>query len=230
MKTDDSSYFEEGIKDQAFSWDEKGDLIQDFLAFIKKWWWLYSNFPFVDQIFLANSLCFNALKARSDIDFFVVTQKWRIWTARFFMSVLMWCFGIKRTKKRQFKRFCLSFFVDADHLVPLYQKERGDRLFQVNSWVRRFLPNIPLKQSIFLGNLKIFEGKGRFRRLIECIFMGKLWDLLEKLIKLIWLPRIQILREKNPDLHHGVLVQDGILKFYYDKRKIYSGLFFSDKS
>ena len=60
--------------------------------------------------------------------------------------------------------------------------------------------------------------------------MGKLWDLLEKLIKLIWLPRIQILREKNPDLHHGVLVQDGILKFYYDKRKIYSGLFFSDKS
>jgi hypothetical protein len=37
MKTDDSSYFEEGIKDQAFSWDEKGDLIQDFLAFTKKW-------------------------------------------------------------------------------------------------------------------------------------------------------------------------------------------------
>ena len=95
------------------------------------------------------------------------------------MSILMWCFSIKRTKKRQFKRFCLSFFVDADHLwvapvVPLYQKERGDRLFQVNSWVRRFLQNIPLKQSIFLGNLKIFEGKGRFSRFIECIFMGKL--------------------------------------------------------
>ena len=251
MKTDDSSYFEEGIKDQAFSWDEKGDLIQDFLAFIKKWWWLYSNFPFVDQIFLANSLCFNALKARSDIDFFVVTQKWRIWTARFFMSVLMWCFAIKRTKKRQFKRFCLSFFVDADHLclehllldeqdvylpywiahlVPLYQRERSERFFQVNSRIRRFLPNAPLKQAIFLGKLKGFEGKGRFRRFIECIFMGKLWDLLEKLIKLIWLPRIQILREKNPDLHHGVLVQDGILKFHYDKRKIYSDLFFSDKS
>ena len=111
------------------------------------------------------------------------------------MSILMRCFGIKRMKKRQFKRFCLSFFVDADHLglehlllgeqdiylpywvahlVPLYQRERSDRLFQVNSWVRRFLPNIPLKQAIFLGKLKVFEGKGRFRRLIECIFMGKL--------------------------------------------------------
>jgi len=54
--------------------------------------------------------------------------------------------------------------------------------------------------------------------------------LLEELIKLIWLPRIQTLKEKNPDLHHGVLVQDGILKFHYDKRKIYSDLFFSDKS
>ena len=72
MKTDDSSYLDEGIKDRAFSWDEKGELIQDFLAFIKKWWWLYSNFPFVDQIFLANSLCFNALKARSDIDFLLL--------------------------------------------------------------------------------------------------------------------------------------------------------------
>lgn len=111
------------------------------------------------------------------------------------MSILMWCFGIKRTKKCQFKRFCLSFFVDADHLglehlllgeqdiylpywiahlVPLYQRVRSERFFQVNSRIRRFLPNAPLKQAIFLGKLKVFEGKGRFRRLIECIFMGKL--------------------------------------------------------
>jgi len=54
--------------------------------------------------------------------------------------------------------------------------------------------------------------------------------LLEKFIKLIWYPRIQTLKQKNPDLHHGVLVQDGILKFHYDKRKTYSDLFFSDKS
>ena len=98
-------------------------------------------------------------------------------------------------KKRQFKRFCLSFFVDEDHLclehllldeqdiylpywvahlVPLYQRERSERFFQVNSRISRFLPNAPLKQAIFFGNLKVFEGKGRFRRLIECIFIGKL--------------------------------------------------------
>lgn len=154
-----------------FSRDTKSALFSEFLAFIEKWNWLYSQFPFVKQIFLANSLTFNALKSSSDIDLFVVTQKGRIWTARLLMSIMMFFFQIKRTPKSEFKRFCLSFFVDEEHvnleplllfekdvylpywvahLVPLYQEQRNEVVFQKNAWISQFLPYFPRKQAIFL--------------------------------------------------------------------------------
>lgn len=63
--------------------------MNEFLAFLKKWKFLYCNFPFVEEIFLANSISFNALKENSDIDLFVITKQGRIWTARFIMSLIL---------------------------------------------------------------------------------------------------------------------------------------------
>jgi len=230
-----------------FSRDTKSALFSEFLAFIEKWNWLYSQFPFVKQIFLANSLTFNALKSSSDIDLFVVTQKGRIWTARLLMSIMMFFFQIKRTPKSEFKRFCLSFFVDEDHinleslllsekdvylsywiahLVPLYQEQRNGVVFQKNAWISQFLPYFPKKQAIFLWN-SIITGKWFFKKLIECFFGWIVWEVFERMVKKIWLPRMKRLQKKNPELHQGVVVSDWILKFHYDQRKTYSDLFFS---
>ena len=63
--------------------------MEDFLVFLKKWKFLYHNFPFVEEIFLANSITFNALTPTSDIDLFVITKKGRIWTARLIMSLIL---------------------------------------------------------------------------------------------------------------------------------------------
>lgn len=155
----------------GFSWSEKSEKLDEFLFFIQKWNWIYAQFPFVKQIFLANSITFNALKSTSDIDLFVVVQKERIWTARLFMSIIMAIFQIKRSKKSEYKKFCLSFFVDEEHLnlenllldekdiylpyriahlVPLYQEQRNDCVFKQNTWITRFLPYFPKKQVIFL--------------------------------------------------------------------------------
>lgn len=56
---------------------------------------------------------------------------------------------------------------------------------------------------------------------------GQLGTVVEKLIQKLWLPRIESLKKKNPELHHGILIEEGILKFHYDQRQKYSDLFFS---
>ena len=61
-------------------------------------------------------MSFNALHVNSDIDLFVVVQERRVWLARFFMTVMMWVYFIKRRGKTTRKMFCLSFFVDRINL------------------------------------------------------------------------------------------------------------------
>lgn len=232
---------------QSFSWTKKAPLMSDFLSFIKKRNRLFSNFPFVKEIYLANSISFNALHKDSDIDLFVITEKQKIWTARLIMSLLMAFFHIKRNKKTEYKRFCLSFFIDEEnidiehllidekdiyfpyriaHLVPLYQEHKTDAFFKKNIWIHRFLPNLPPKQNIFLGN-DLVEGRGIFKNIIEFLLKGKIWIGLEIVIKKIWTKRIQDIKKKSPEIHHWIIVKEGILKFHYDKRKKYSDLFFS---
>lgn len=231
----------------AFSWSKKSEKFDEFLLFIQKWNWLYRNFPFVKQIFLANSITFNALKPTSDIDLFVVTQKGRIWATRLFMSVVMFCFHIKRTQKSEYKKFCISFFVDEEHLnlekllldqrdvylpywishlVPLYQEQRNQLFFEQNAWILRFLPHFPKKQAIFLWN-QIISWRWSIKKIIEFLLYGKIWDVFEQWIEKLWLPRMKRLQKKNPELHQGVVIADGILKFHHDKREKYSKLFFS---
>lgn len=233
----------------CFSRKEKSDIMNEFLAFLKKWKFLYCNFPFVEEIFLANSISFNALKENSDIDLFVITKQGRIWTARFIMSLILRSFWLKRTANNEYQRFCLSFFIDRKkmnleslllhekdiylpywiaHLVPLYQEQKNTTLFEQNTWILRFLPNFPLQQVISL-DWKIQEGKGKIKTCLEFLLSGKFWDYLEEFIRRIWKKRIYHLQNKNPELHHGVRVDKGILKFHYDKREKYSELFFSQK-
>ena len=72
----------------GFSWKCKCEEMDVFLNFIKKWQGLSINFPFVKDIYLANSIVFNAVNDSSDIDLFVVSKKNRIWISRLVMSLV----------------------------------------------------------------------------------------------------------------------------------------------
>jgi hypothetical protein len=84
-------------------------------------------------------MTFNALHANSDIDLFVVTQERRVWLARFFMTLMMWVYSIKRSSKTTRKRFCLSFFVDRNNqnLEPLLLHERD---IYLPYWIAHLVP------------------------------------------------------------------------------------------
>ena len=90
--------------DSDFSWDKESEYLDEFLNYINKWWNLCKNFPFVKEIYLANSITFNSLTNDSDIDLFVVCENWRVRTAILIVSFLMMLFWIKRSKISVIKR------------------------------------------------------------------------------------------------------------------------------
>ena len=228
-----------------FSREKESSYHKEYLTFVKKWSWLYKQFPFVDAIYLANSMTFNALHADSDIDLFVVAQERRVWLARFFMTLMMWVYSIKRSRKITRKRFCLSFFVDRNnqnlewlllhkrdiylpywiaHLVPIYLHAWA-LIYSQNLWIQRFLPNWSPQQHISLG-IHPSEGRGLFRKIIEICFYWWIGDFFEYCIQKIWSLRIRYLIAKKPELHRSVLYTESILKFHNDKRNHYSELIF----
>ena len=193
-------------------------------------------------------MSFNALHANSDIDLFVVAQERRVWLARFFMTLMMWVYSIKRRGKTTRKRFCLSFFVDRNnqdleslllhkrdiylpywivHLVPIYLF-RWALIYSHNLWIQSFLPNWTPQQHISLG-IHPSEGRGLFRKIIEICFYWWIGDFFEYCIQKIWSLRIRYLIAKKTELHHCVLYTRSILKFHNDKRNQYSELIFSER-
>ncbi len=77
---------------------------------------LISGIPFVRLVAVCNTLSFGAAEADSDIDFFIVAQKGRIWTVRFFVTVVLSFFGLRRHGRKIANRICLSFFITDDNL------------------------------------------------------------------------------------------------------------------
>ncbi|MEI7563679.1 MAG: hypothetical protein WCJ39_08885, partial [bacterium] len=145
--------------------------MQEFTDHIKRFRWIYRNIPFVQAMYLCNSITFNALDKDSDIDILIITKKNALWRARFRSEIYFRIFFLKRGLKDKRKKFCLSFYVSQDkqnfyhlmlpnndiyfiyrlaHLVPLYQ-ETYENIYKHNHWIFAALPNFPGKYSIDIG-------------------------------------------------------------------------------
>lgn len=116
-----------------------------------------SSFPFVRGVAVSGSLSKNYADEASDIDFFIITKKNRLWLARSFMHLFK-----KFTylfKKQHF--FCMNYYVDEEGLeikekniytatelatlLPLRGIAAFQDLFKSNQWSRDFLPNHTMK-------------------------------------------------------------------------------------
>ena len=65
--------FEEN-SDDTFSRDQKSEYMDEYLKEIKRLKFTLQSIPFVQQIFLCNSISFNALDNNSDIDLFIIAE------------------------------------------------------------------------------------------------------------------------------------------------------------
>ncbi len=222
-----------------YSWDKKNPYMDDFIVYIKKFSRLYRSIPFIQSIYLCNSITFNALHQDSDIDIFIVTKKWALRRARFWSAILFFLFWLKRGAVRgKKKKFCLSFYVTHTHqnlynimlpqndiyfmywlahLVPLYQ-ETPENIYKQNKWLESALPNFPGRHCINIW-LNPTSGTTQFKKTAEFIFGGIIWKGIELLIKLVRLPIVIYKTKRLKDKGWGIVASNNMLKFHMDIRK-----------
>ena len=231
---------EDGLWD-SFSRDQKSEYMDEYLKEVKRLKSTFQSIPFVEQIFLCNSISFNALDENSDIDVFIIAEPWRIWTVKFWSMILFTLKWAKRIWKRSRKKICLSFFITSDsqnlypislptldiylayriaHLVLIYQpdEEVNKSFFENNKWVKWILPKYQEKQTISLW-INPFHWNTKFKDIIETLWDWFLWNIFERIVKYIQKAIIHLKRIWNPIWNKDVIVSDSMLKFHQDIRE-----------
>ncbi len=226
---------------KAFSRDQKSEYMDEYLQEVKKLQSTFQSIPFVEQIFLCNSISFNALEKNSDIDLFIIAEPWRIRTVKFRSMILFTLKWAKRFWKKTRKKICLSFFITSDsqnlypislpsldiylayriaHLVLIYQPDEkiNNSFFENNKWVKWILPNYQEKQTISLW-ITPFSWNTKFKNIMEKLGDWFLWNIFESLVKHVQKFIIRLKRMRNPVWNKDVIISDTMLKFHQDIRE-----------
>lgn len=224
-----------------FSRDKKSEYMDEYLKEVKRLKSVFQSIPFVEQIFLCNSISFNALDKNSDIDLFIITKPWRIRTVKFRSMILFALKWAKRFWKRSRKKICLSFFITSNsqnlypislptldiylaywisHLVLIYQPNDtlNNSFFENNKWVKWILPNYQEKQTISLW-INPFSWNTKSKNIMEALWNWLLWNIFETLVKSIQKAIIRLKISLNPIWNKDVIISDSMLKFHQDIRE-----------
>lgn len=200
---------------------------------------LFSLFPQIQMMALCNSRAMGKTNENSDIDLFIITKKWNLWTARCIVTVLSSLTGIRRWNthglkkwspdytKRTKDKFCLSFFVTEEHLSLDDIRLQPEDPY-LDRWMYTLIPLVN-KNATYEHFMEAnwVEPTYSFINPSWRLFLMKLGNifsflsLFEHLIKKLWLSRTLKTYEKlgKP---WWVVISDSMLKFHdNDQRKLY---------
>lgn len=194
--------------------------------------------PFLKAIFVCNTVGSEQATEDSDIDFFIVTEKNRIWITRLWVTFLLGLFRLRRVGDRIKDKICLSFYVTADNLnlanlrvvdddihfaywinqmLPIFDPENFYAKFlQANSWTKKYLPNVK-SEKITSYIFPISESKlGKaWKRAWEKMWTGAYGDLINGEAKKIQISKMKFSGKKiDRGEDKGVVISDQILKFH----------------
>lgn len=196
--------------------------------------------PFIKTIAVCNTLSYDNVKENSDIDFFIICSTGRIWTARFFSTVLLSLVGLRRVGTKINNRICLSFYLSDSslnlskialrpedpylnywifQLKPITDRDKSfNKFLLANTWVKKFLPNYSVQNN----QLQKDSSLRFIRNILEKLMQGAFGNYVENKLKKHQLRSInQKNRIVNPPAG-GVITNDSMLKFHpKDKRAIY---------
>jgi hypothetical protein len=205
---------------------------------------IVQSVPFLKAIFVCNTVGSEQATEDSDIDFFIVTEKNRIWIARLWVTFLLGLFRLRRVGGRIKNKICLSFYVTADNLnlsnlrvvdgdihfiywinqmLPLYDPENFYAKFlQANSWTKKYLPNLDSKKMTSYI-LHITESKlAKFwKRAWEKMWTGAYGDVINAEAKKIQISKMKFSGKKiDRGEDKGVVISDQVLKFHEKDTRI----------
>ncbi len=203
---------------------------------------LYRFIPFVRMVAVCNSLAYSNAKETSDIDFFVITKKNKIWLARFFTILFVYIMGQRPSDKDKSDTFCLSFFIDEEYLnikkimlndkdiyspywvqklLPIYDPDNLYKKFlKVNKWYLNYLSNA--YSNTFTKEVKSNIYTNIASKIFGFLFSPPLLNKwTDRIYKLIQIRIIDKNLKSLVNLDTRVIINDGMLKFHDNDRREY---------
>lgn len=182
-------------------------------------WWL-RFVPFIRMIAVTGTLAMKNCEKDSDIDFFVVLEKGRIFTGRLLVTLVVHLLGKRRYEKYVKNRICLNYFVTTGSLkikrkdlfaaneysfiYPLFSSlphygRRSDVYKQFREenadWIKKYKPNFDLQE---MKPARYFSQHRPVSRAIQKINEDLINSLFGDRIE-AWLKKKQIVRiGRNP--------------------------------
>lgn len=191
--------------------------------------------PFLRAVFLCNSIPYFNAEKDSDIDFFIIIKDKYIWFSRFWITILLHIFKMRRHNKKIKDRICLSFYVtdkslnlknfyDQDNTYLYHWIDDLSSIFDdgiyhdfliANRWIKNYIPNGAIKKII--DNLVVKDNcfSKFFREFQEIVLNNIFGRFLNLMLKKIQLAKIS--SNKNSRMNEEndcVVVNDCMLKFH----------------
>jgi len=195
----------------------------------------------VKLVCVCNSLALSNVREESDIDFFIITQKNRIWSTRFLVTLMAHFTRMRRHHEKIQDRVCLSFYISEEacnlekillekdiyffywlvNLYPVYDREDiFEKFWNENKWLRECFPNIFLRAPSLRRQVKARTLKNiiiRFGEIISNSFFG---EMIERILKKFQMRKILKNTESVFRFHDTrVIVSDSMLKFHENDRR-----------
>ncbi len=193
--------------------------------------WLFKLVPFARSVVISNNLAFNNASKTSDIDLLILTRENRLWTARFFATLIANLTGLRvMSREGDPGQLCLSFFISEDNmnligidrdyqifrsfwialLDPLYDNGLFSKFLQANSWAIKNFPNLNKSWQ-----------KGERKPLSLLAFLGeKILNLIPGLEKRLYrFQKNKISKPKKESIKKEVVITTSVFKSHFDNHR-----------
>ncbi len=199
--------------------------------------WLIKSIPFLKTIFVCNSVAAETAADDSDIDFFIIARRGRVWWVRFISNIILFLAGMRRHGDFVADRICLSFYVDEDNLdltplalgsddvhfvywmsqfLPLYDPEKYVLQFKErNTLITNCLPHkkTTTGSRVFLGPMSRLGRWWKFEK--ERWLGGSVGDKIETYLRELQRTKMKFSsRGKVRSTDKGVVATTGVIKLH----------------
>lgn len=201
---------------------------------------IFRFIPFIKMVAVCNTLAYSNAREESDIDLFIISQKRKIWLARFFSILVTKFLKLRPQEDNKKDTICLSFFVDetdlnihnvmmgdrdiyfpywVQQLMPIYDPYGlYDDFMMANSWYKEYLPNAYSNQ--FYNKVKPNKLSKIFSNIFSNIISPKLFNRwLDDFYRSIQIRIIDRNLKSMVNVDTRVIINEQMLKFHADDRR-----------
>ena len=190
-----------------------------------------AHFPYVKGVAIYSSLSYLNAQPEGDLDFFMIAEKGRLWSARFWVNLVLKIFNLRPNEKTSKDKICVSFWVDESEmsLVGILKGDDSHYLYSHSQFI--FLAGASgIREKFFKANDHLSDqfSNWQFYYFIKFkIISSGIKNFIENSMDLIAEKRFRnfqkkIMPQKFKDLDGldgRVIIGERMLKMHYsDKR------------